>query len=125
MACHEIAALRLGMMEVLGIDDPAEKEHELQELGAGGREAGPLKSLLEARNLEKLARFYSASLVDLQEKVAHTAKDDPRLPYYNSLLVLTKKVEQELQIQIDNLHRLYRDLDEIHHFMHEIYPAGE
>ena len=32
MACHELAALRLGLMKVLGIDE-AEKQHELKELG--------------------------------------------------------------------------------------------
>lgn len=123
MACHEIAALRLGMMEVLGIDDPAEKEHELQELGAAATEPGPLKSLTQGGNLEQLLRYFSISLSDLQDKVAKTPAGDPKLAYYKTLLVLTKKVEQDLQIQLDNLNRLYRDLDEIHHYVHEIYPA--
>lgn len=123
MACHEIAALRLGMMEVLGIDDPGEKQHELEELGTAANVAGPLKSLVESGNLEQLLRFYSISLSDLQEKVAKTPADDTKLPYYKTLLVLTKKVEQDLQTQLENLKRLYQDLDEIHHYVHEIYPA--
>lgn len=123
MACHELAALRLGMMEVLGIEDQAEKEHEMKELGARLTEAGPLKSMAEGGNLERLIRFYSHSLVELQEKVAKMAPDDKNLPYYNTLLVVTKKVEQDLQIQHDNMKRFWSDLDEIHHYLHELYPA--
>ena len=35
MACHEIAGLRLGLMEVLGVKNEAERQHELAELGTG------------------------------------------------------------------------------------------
>src|SRR5437016_2860919 len=35
MACHEIAALRLGLMRVLGRHDEAERQHEIAELGDG------------------------------------------------------------------------------------------
>ncbi len=123
MACHEIAALRLGLMNVLGIEDEAEKQHDLEELGELGREAGPLKSLSEGQSLDRLLRFFSMSLVDLQEKIGKTPDDDPQLPYYKTLIVLTRKVEQELQTRITGLEQLYRDLDDIHHFVHEIYPA--
>jgi hypothetical protein len=37
--------------------------------------------------------------------------------------VLTRKVEQDLGNQIEMLTRFYRDLDEMHDFVHEIYPA--
>ena len=36
MACHELAALRLGMMQILGRDNEAEKIHDLNELGDAG-----------------------------------------------------------------------------------------
>ena len=49
--------------------------------------------------------------------------DDPKLPYYRSLIVLTKKVELDLINQIDSLTRFYSNLDEMHDFVHEIYPA--
>jgi len=49
-------------------------------------------------------------------------ENDPKIHYYRSLLVLTKKVEQDLIIQLDNLKKIYEDLDEIHHYLHEIYP---
>ena len=123
MACHELAALRLGLMEVLGIDDPAEKQHELKELGDAASSDGPLKSMLGSTDLEKLIRFYGHALVELQEKVAKMPKEDPSLAYHNTLLVVTKKVEQDLQIQLDNMKRFWTDLDEIHHYLHELYPV--
>ena len=48
---------------------------------------------------------------------------DPQLPYLRTLIVLTKKVELELSHQIEGLTHLYRDLEEMHDFVHEIYPG--
>ncbi len=123
MACHEIAALRLGLMRVLGRNDEAERQHELGELGAGAASPGPVKSLCEASDLGSLKRFFEAALSDLNTKIAATAPGDPKLPYYRTLVVLTKKVELDLTNQIEALSRFYRDLDEMHDFVHEIYPA--
>ncbi len=123
MACHELAGLRLGLMRILGINDEAEKQHELAELGDGAREPGPIRSLTEAESLEDLRRFFDTALVSLEQKVSATPADDSKLPYLRTLLVLTRKVEQELGNQIEMLTRFYRDLDEMHDFVHEIYPA--
>ena len=123
MACHEIAALRLGLMRVLGIQDEAERQHELAELGTGAEAPGPIRSLCETSNLANLKRFFEAALSDLGVKVAAMKPGDPKLPYYRSLMVLTKKVELDLINQIDSLTRFYRNLDEMHDFVHEIYPA--
>lgn len=122
MACHEIAALRLGLMEILGIDDKAEKQHELAELGQAAKVSGPVKSLSAAKDMAGIKRFYEAALSSLEQKVASLKPKDPKLPYYRSLIVLTKKVELDLRNQIDGLTRFYRDLDEIHDFVHEVYP---
>jgi hypothetical protein len=124
MACHEIAALRLGLMQVLGRTDEAERQHELAELGNGAEAPGPIRSLCAAGNLASLKRFYETALSDLNAKVAATRADDPKLPYYRSLVVLTKKVELDLAGHIDAFTRFYRELDEMHDFVHEIYPAG-
>ena len=123
MACHEIAALRLGLMQVLGRTDEAERQHELAELGNGAEAPGPVRSLCHATNLAALKRFYESALSDLNAKVAATAADDPKLPYYRTLVVLTRKVELDLGNQIDSMTRLYRDLDAMHDFVHELYPA--
>jgi hypothetical protein len=124
MACHEIAALRLGLMRVLGRTDEAERQHELAELGNGAEAPGPIRSLCNATDLAGLKRFFESALSDLNAKVAGTPADHPKLPYYRSLVVLTRKVELDLGNQIDALTRLYRDLDEMHDFVHELYPAG-
>jgi hypothetical protein len=124
MSCHEIAALRLGLMNVLGHADPAERAHELAELGAAARTPGPLASLAEARDLAAVTGLYVTSTGALLEKVARTPEGDPKLPYYRSLVVLTKKVELELRAHVDGLARLNRELEEMHDLVHEIFPAG-
>jgi len=123
MACHEVAALRLGLMNVLGIDDAAEKQHELAELGAAAEQPGPIRSLAQATDLLRLQKLFESSLAALGEKVARTPASDAKLPYYRSLMILTKKVELDLRQQIGALTQLYRDLEEMHDFVHEIYPA--
>jgi len=123
MACHELAALRLGLMDILGIDAPAEKQHDTAELGDSINQPGPIQSLCTPGDLSKMVSYYQASLVDLQQRVAKTSEDDPKLPYYQALILVTKKVEQELQLQVNNLRQLYEDLDDIHHLIHEVYPS--
>jgi Protein of unknown function (DUF3209) len=123
MACHEIAALRLGLMRVLGIDDEAERQHELSELGDGASKPGPIRSLCDVSDLASLRRFFEASLSDLEQKVATTPAADPKLPYLRALVILTKKTELELRNHAENLTRFYRELDVMHDFVHEIYPA--
>lgn len=123
MACHEIAALRLGLMQVLGIDDPAERQHELAELGDGAEKPGPIRSLCQVRDLGNMKRLYDAAISDLEQKVSSTPTSDPQLPYLRTLIVLAKKVELDLGHQIEGLTHLYRDLEEMHDFVHEIYPA--
>lgn len=122
MACHELAALRLALMNILGVDDAAERQHELAELGPAAEQPGPVRSLMQARDLAGVQRFFEASLVQLQERISTTRADDPKMPYLRSLLVLTKSVELDLRRQTESLQRLWRDLEEVHDFTHEIYP---
>ncbi len=125
MACHEVAALRLGLMNVLGVSDEAERQHELAELGGAAEQPGPIRALARARHFAELRRFYDAALSELGERVAGMAADDPKLPYLRSLMILTKKVELELAGHAEVMARFYRDLEELHDFVHEIYPAKE
>lgn len=124
MACHEIAALRLGLMRILGINDDAERQHELSELGDSIREPGLIRSLSEAQDLSALRKFFESSISGLEERVAKTPDSNPKLPYLKSLVILTKKVELDLRSHEESLTRFYRDLDEMHDFVHEIYPAS-
>src|SRR5882672_6056175 len=100
MACHEIAALRLGLMKILGTNDEAEKAHELAELGDAAHAPGPIASLATAGDLDALTTLFSTSLVDL-----------------------TKKVELELRAQVEGLARMNRELEEMHDLVHELFPV--
>jgi hypothetical protein len=123
MACHEIASLRLGLMRVLGLDDEAERQHELAELGDGASRPGPIRSLCGAQDLASLRRFFEAALADLEERIATRPDGDPDLPYLRSLLILNKKVELDLHNLVQSVTAFYRNLDEMHDLVHEIYPA--
>jgi hypothetical protein len=123
MACHEIAALRLGLMRVLGIDDEAERQHELAELNQGDKPSPTLNALVEAADFASLKQGFESALVELEERVAGTPGDDPQLGYLRALVVLTKKVELDLRNQLESATRFYRDLDEMHDLVHEIFPA--
>ena len=123
MACHEIASLRLALMRILGLEDEAERQHELAELGDGARHPGPIQSLCGAQDFAALKRFFEAALADLEGRIAAKPVDDPDLAYLRSLLILNKKVELDLQNHAQSLTNFYRNLDEMHDLVHEIYPA--
>ena len=123
MACHEIAALRLGMMNVLGRRDAAERQHELAELGDAAERPGPVRSLCAAGDLATLKGLFEASISELEQRVTKTRPDDPKLPYLRTLVVLTKKTELDLANHLDALTRFHLDLDRMHDFVHELYPA--
>jgi len=110
-------------MEVLGVKNEAERQHELAELGTGADQPGPIRSMCGAKDLASLKQFYESAVSTLEQRVAATRSDDPKLPYLRTLVVLTKKVDLDLAHQIEGLTHLYRDLDEMHDFVHEIYPA--
>jgi hypothetical protein len=110
-------------MNVLGVRDEAERQHELAELDGAADAPGPLRALAQATDLATLQRAYEAALTGLEERVAKVPANDPQLGYLRALLVLTKKVELELGAERASLARMYRDLEEIHDFTHEIYPA--
>ena len=123
MACHEIAALRLSLMKILGKDDPAERAHELAELGDAAERPGPIHALAGAADLASAQRFYRSALATLEERLATTSANDPQLGYLRTLAVLTRKVELDLGHQIEGLTHLYNDMEELHDFVHELYPA--
>lgn len=125
MACHEIAALRIAMMNLLGIDDPAELAHETAELGDSLVKPGPLASLARAKNLGEARTLFSHSVAALDEKIATTPAGDPSLAYYRTLAVLTKKVELDLASHVGLLETLFRDLETVHDFVHELYPVED
>jgi hypothetical protein len=110
-------------MRILGLEDEAERQHELAELGDGASRPGPIRSLCGAQDLASLRRYFEAALADLEERISRTPANDPDLAYLRSLLILNKKVELDLQNYVQGLNAFYRNLDEMHDLVHEIYPA--
>ena len=115
----------MGLWGVVGGVAAAERQHELAELGPAVAQAGPVSALCQADSLGRLQRLFQAALSDLDRKVAGTPDGDTKLAYLRTLMVLTKKVELDLAGHLDALTRFYRELDEMHDFVHEIYPAAE
>jgi hypothetical protein len=125
MACHEIAALRIAMMNLLGIDDPVELAHETAELGDALDAPGPIASLARARSFAEARSLFSHSVAALDEKIALTPKDDPSLAYLRTLGVLVRKVELDLASRVALFESLFRDLETVHDYVHELYPAED
>lgn len=123
MACHEIAGLRLGLMKLLGHEDEVERAHELAELGEQSQQPGPIQNMLLASNFADLLRSFEASLGELEHRVSVLPSEDPSLPYYRSLLIMTRLAELELRNHLESMLRFSQNLEQVHDFTHEVYPA--
>ncbi len=125
MACHEIAALRLGLLNLLGADRPADRQHELAELGDALTSSQSLKNLAEASNFVDLKMGFEDSLGLLEDRVMAMPGQLSEKAYYQSLLVLGKKIEMDLRQMTQQWERYYLDLEEIHDQMHEVFPDNQ
>ncbi|WP_049925302.1 DUF3209 family protein [Halopiger goleimassiliensis] len=123
MSCHEIEALRLGLMNVLGVGDESTREHAQSELE--GHLEGPIEGMARAESLSELRRHLDAALVDLEEEVAATASDDPEYDYLRGRLLEVRNAERA----IDRLHAqgasVVDGLGEAHDTLHETFPVEE
>ncbi len=125
MACHEIAALRVGLMQIIGIKDESLLQHELAELGTAAEAPGPIRQLAQARDFTTLQESYDQSLSDLELRLSQMSKEDPQRAYYQTLVVLNKKIEAELRNFRAGLTAFFQDLEEVHDHMHAIYPVED
>lgn len=125
MACHEIAALRLGMLNILGVDRPNDRQHELAELGDALTTSSSLKNLAGSTSWEELRRGFEDSLNSLEDRVNAMPAASAQRPYYQSLLVLNKKIELDLRQISTQIEQYYLNLEEIHDQMHEVFPEGD
>jgi len=123
MSCHEIEALRLGLMTVLGTGDRSAREHAETELE--GHMEGPIEALATAESLSELRRHLDAALVDLEEEVAAADEDDPAYGYLRGRLVAVRDAERSLARLTDHGEALFEDLGATHHALHEAFPADE
>jgi len=123
MTCHELEALRLGLMNVLGTGDRSAREHAEKELD--GELDGPIEGLAEADSLADLQRHLDAALVDLEERVAAADERDPEYDYLRGRLVAVRDAERSLSRLADHGDSFLDDLGETHHSLHDAFPADE
>ncbi|MFB6296967.1 MAG: DUF3209 family protein [Salinirussus sp.] len=123
MTCHEIEALRLGLMNVLGTDDRSARQHARAELD--GELDGPIGALADAETLSAVERHLDAALVDLEEAVAAAGPDDPEYDYLRGRLVAVRDAERAVGRLTDQGDSLLDGLGEAHDVLHETFPAEE
>jgi hypothetical protein len=123
MTCHEIEALRLGLMNVLGTADRSVREHAETELD--GHLEGPIEALANAETLSEIERHLDAALVDLEEEIAATDADDPEYDYLRGRLVAVRDAEQSVHRLTQQGESILEGVGETHDLLHETFPVDE
>ncbi|ELZ14380.1 DUF3209 family protein [Natrinema thermotolerans] len=123
MSCHEIEALRLGLMTVLGVGDDSTRDHAEKELE--GHLEGPIKGLAEAESLTEIERHLDAALVDLEEEVAALDSEDPEFDYTRGRLLEVRNAERAVQRLRTQGSSIVDGLGDAHDTLHETFPVEE
>ncbi|MFA9415269.1 DUF3209 family protein [Haloterrigena sp. H1] len=123
MSCHEIEALRLGLMNVLGVGDDSAREHAEKELE--GHLEGPIQGLVEADSLTELQRHLDAALVDLEEEVATMDSADPEYDYTRGRLLAVRDAERAVGRLATQGESIVEGLGDAHDTLHETFPVEE
>jgi hypothetical protein len=123
MTCHELEALRLGLMNVLGTTDRSAREHAERELE--GHLDGPIGALAEAETLDAVGRHLDAALVDLEEQVAAADESTDRYDYLRGRLVAVRDAERAVRRLTDQGESVLAGLDDAHHLLHEAFPVDD
>ena len=123
MTCHELEALRLGLMNVLGTEDRSARDHAEQELD--GHLDGPIGALADADTLAELARHLDAALVDLEAEIAETDSADPSYDYLRGRLVAVRDAERAVSRLTDQGEDVLGGLGEAHEVLHEAFPVED
>ncbi len=125
MACHEIAALRLGLHTLLGSRPDHERSHELAELGEVLDRGGALAALAGATTLGALRDALAAAALELEGRVAEMGPETPNLGYHRALLVTVHSTQRSLDRISADIERFYMDIEDTHDLLHETFPDGD
>lgn len=125
MACHEIAALRVGLHRILGNRPEAELGHELAELGPLAKAPGPLREMTLASDLDGLRRSLQAAADQQEAGLASLPADDPRQGYHRALVVTVRAALRDLERTQRLLERFYLDIEDTHDLLHEVFPGSD
>ena len=123
MTCHEIEALRLGLMNSLGVGDDATRKHARDELGDDPEPH--VAALADADTLAECRRHLDTALVELEEAVAATDTDGQEHDYLRGRLVAVRDAEGALARLLDHGVGVFGDLEDTHETLHEVFPADE
>ncbi len=123
MTCHEIEALRLGLMNSLGVDDDAVRKHARDELGSDPEPH--IAALADADSLAACRRHLDTALVELESEVAVTDEDDPEYDYLRGRVIAVRDAVGALDRLVDHGEGVLEDLGDSHHALHETFPVDE
>jgi hypothetical protein len=123
MTCHEIEALRLGLMNSLGVGDDATRKHARDELGDDPEPH--IAALADAESLADCRRHLDTALVELEEEVAAADADSQAYDYLRGRLVAVRDAEGALERLLTHGEGVLEDLGESHHTLHEAFPTDE
>lgn len=123
MTCHEIEALKLGLMNVLGSEDRSARKHARDELGDDL--SGPIEALADADTIADIQRHLDAALVDLEEEVAAASEDDANYDYLRGRLVAVRDAESAIGRFADQGEGILAGLGDAHDLLHETFPDDE
>ncbi|SEH40294.1 Protein of unknown function [Halopenitus malekzadehii] len=123
MSCHELEALRLALLNVLGTGDRTAREHAEAELE--GHLEGPIEALANAETLDAIERHLDAALVDLEAEVAATDPDDPEYDYLRGRLVAVRDAERAVHRLTAQGESVLDGLADAHDVLHETFPVEE
>ncbi|ELZ04073.1 hypothetical protein C482_03536 [Natrialba chahannaoensis JCM 10990] len=120
MSCYEIEALKLGLMNVLGTEDPHAREHAEKDLE--GHLEGPIGALAEAQTLADIERHLDAALVDLEEEIATMDTDNPEYDYTRGRLLAVRDAERAVHRLSAQGESILDGLGDAHDLLHETFP---
>lgn len=125
MACAELEALRLALMNLNGTVDERIERHAEAEIGDALEEDGPIAALANAETLEEIQRHLDAALVQLEEEAADTDPTDPEGAYLRGRLVAVRDAERRVRRLRERTDGLLADFGETHHTLHEAFPVED
>ncbi|GAB3317367.1 DUF3209 family protein [Haloplanus rallus] len=125
MACAELEALRLALMNMTGTVDESVKQHAEAEIGDELEAGGPIAALAAAETLDEIQRHLEAALIDLEEEAMAADATDPDGAYLRGRVVAVRDAERTVRRLRERTDAVLDDLGEAHHTLHETFPTEE
>ncbi|MFP4625674.1 MAG: DUF3209 family protein [Natronomonas sp.] len=125
MACAELEALRLALMNLTGTVDESVRQHAESEIGDELDDDGPISALATASTVDEIQRHLDAALVDLEADAMQADTDDPEGQYLRGRVVAVRDAERSVRRLRAQTDALLDDLGEAHHTLHETFSIEE